>query len=238
MNCKYFELEIDVGLHFNLNFLITPLTAALTFCYQLTAMLGAPSYGLAIIMLTVVIKMLLYPLMVKQIRSMKAMQDLQPQMQEIKEKYKDNKEKLQKEMAGIYKAAGVNPLGNFVTLLIQMPILTAIFYAIREYKAMAGSGFLWLPDLARGASITVPSDPYFILPLLCALTTYFQQKQTSMNKSQQNQMMLLLMPIFVGYMAISFPAGLGLYWAAGNMVQLLQQRWIYGQAGLTSEAVL
>jgi len=138
----------------------------------------------AIIMLTVVIKILLYPLMVKQIRSMKAMQDLQPQMQEIKEKYKHNKEKLQKEMAGIYKAAGVNPLGNFVTLLIQMPILTAIFYAIREYKAMAGSGFLWLPDLARGASITVPSDPYFILPMLCALTTYFQQKQTSMNKSQ------------------------------------------------------
>ena len=102
-----------------------------------------PGYGLAIILLTVIIKILLYPLTVKQVRSMKTIQDLQPQMQSLKETYKDNKEKLQKEMATLYKDTGVNPLGSFLTLLIPMPILTAIFYSILEYKAMAGSEFLW-----------------------------------------------------------------------------------------------
>jgi YidC/Oxa1 family membrane protein insertase len=217
----------------SLSFLTTPLTEALTFCYKLTVMMGIPSYGIAIILLTVVIKMLLYPLTVKQVKSMKAAQDLQPQIKALQEKYKDNKEKLQAEIASLYKSSGVNPLAGCLPLLIQMPILIAIFFAIREYEYVGSTKFLWLPDLAQGTSISDPSDPYFIIPLLCALTTYVQQKQTTTDMSQQNRMMLMFMPVFIGYITITFPAGLGVYWVVSNLVQILQQWWMYRKPATT-----
>ena len=210
----------------SLNFLTVPFTAILTFCYKLTVWLGVPSYGLAIVLLTVVIKMFMYPFTLKQVRSMEATQGLQPHMRAIQEKYKDDKPKLQMEIANLYKTSGVNPLSGCLPMLIQMPILTALFYSIREYQAMAGASFLWLPDLARGASISLPSDPYFIIPALCALTTYLQQRQTAANMAGKNQLLLLGMPAFIGYMTITFPAGLGVYWTVSNIIQLLQQCWI------------
>ena len=213
-------------MNFNLNFLTNALTTALDFCYKMTVMVGTPSYGTAIILLTIGIKMLMFPLMAKQVRSMQALKELQPQMQAIRENYKDDKEKLQKEMTALYKDSGINPLVNFLPLLIQMPILTAVFYTIRGYTAMAGTGFLWLPDLARGASIAAPSDPYFFIPLLCAMTTYLQQRQTAQKTSSPMSATSVLMPAFIGYMAITLPAGLGLYWVSGNIIQLVQQRWI------------
>jgi YidC/Oxa1 family membrane protein insertase len=218
---------------FSLSFLTTPLTEALTLCYKLTVMMGIPSYGIAIILLTAVIKMLLYPLTVKQVKSMKAAQDLQPQIKALQEKYKDNKEKLQAEIASLYKSSGVNPLAGCLPLLIQMPILIAIFFAIREYEYVGTTSFLWLPDLAKGTSLSDPSDPYFIIPLLCALTTYIQQKQTTTDMSQQNRMMLMFMPVFIGYITITFPAGLGVYWVVSNLVQIIQQWWMYRKPATT-----
>jgi len=96
--------------------------SALTFFYGLTKSVGVPSYGIAIILLTIAIKMILYPLTVKQVKSMKAMQDLQPKMKEMQEKYKGNPEKLQKEMAALYKDAGVNPLSGCLPLIVQMDV--------------------------------------------------------------------------------------------------------------------
>jgi len=219
--------------NFSLSFLTTPLTEALTFCYKLTVMMGIPSYGIAIILLTAVIKMLLYPLTVKQVKSMKAAQDLQPQIKALQEKYKDNKEKLQAEIASLYKSSGVNPLAGCLPLLIQMPILIAIFFAIREYAYVGPTSFVWLPNLSKGTSLSDPSDPYFIIPLLCALTTYVQQKQTTTDMSQQNRMMLMFMPVFIGYITITFPAGLGVYWVVSNLVQILQQWWMYRKPATT-----
>ena len=194
----------------------------LTIFYDLTVSVGVPSYGLAIILLTILIKMLLYPLTVKQVKSMKAMQEIQPKMKALQEKYKDNKEKLSKEMAELYKSSGVNPLAGCLPLIVQMPVLIAIFFAIKEYNYIGDTGFLWLNSLTfvdptQAAGLTNPSDPYYILPLLSAVTTYIQQ----------NKMMMVFMPIFIGYITITFPAGLGIYWVVGNLVQIAQQWWMY-----------
>ena len=208
-------------------FVTIPLQQALTFCYVITQKIGYPNYGLAIILLTVAIKIVLYPLTVKQVKSMKAMQDLQPKMKALQEKYKDNKERLQQEIASLYKQHNVNPLSGCLPLLVQMPILMGIFFAIREYQYQGPTNFLWIKNLQQGTSISDPSDPYFIIPVLCALTTWLQQKQTTTEMTQQNKMMLMFMPLFIGYITITFPAGLGVYWVVSNIVQIVQQWFMY-----------
>jgi YidC/Oxa1 family membrane protein insertase len=192
----------------------------LTFFYDMTAAIGIPNYGIAIILVTLIIKLLLYPLTVKQVKGMKAMQDLQPKMKEMQEKYKGNPEKLNKEMALLYKESGVNPLSGCLPLLVQMPILMGIFFAIRDYQYAQVPSFLWIANLSH-------PDPLYILPVLSAATTYIQQKQTSTDMNQQAKMMMTFMPLFIGYISISFPAGLVLYWVMSNMFQIAQQWWMY-----------
>lgn len=209
------------------DYLVDLMKSALTFFYNITAKVGFPSYGIAIILLTVAIKMVLYPLTVKQVKSMKAMQDIAPKMKALQEKYKDNKEKLNKEVAELYRTAGVNPLAGCLPLIIQMPFFISIFFAIKEYTYVSNPSFLWIANLAQGTSFQEPSDPFFILPALAALTTYISTKQTTTDQSQQNKMMLMFMPLFIGYITISFPAGLGLYWVVSNLVQIAQQWWLY-----------
>lgn len=207
-----------------MDFLSNIMQSGLTFFYDITILIGFPNYGLAIILLTAVIKMALYPLTVKQVKSMKGLQDLQPKIKELQEKYKGNKDKLNKEMAVFYKQAGVNPLAGCLPLLVQMPILIAIFFAIRDYHYLNEPSFLWLANLSQAN----PSDPYYIIPVLAAITTYIQSKQTMTDtKSQQNKIMLNVMPLFIGYITITFPAGLGLYWVTSNVIQILQQWWMY-----------
>lgn len=208
-------------------FVTHPMQEALTFFYLMTQKAGYPSYGLAIILLTVAIKLLMYPLTVKQVKSMKAVQEMQPKVKALQEKYKDNKERLQTEIASLYKENKVNPLSGCLPLIVQMPILMGIFFAIKEYTYQGPTGFLWIENLQQGTSLTDPSDPYFIIPLLCALTTYVQQKQTTTEMTQQNKMMLIFMPVFIGYITITFPAGLGIYWVVSNLVQIAQQWFMY-----------
>lgn len=192
----------------------------LTFFYNLTAMLGVPNYGLAIVLMTVVIKSALYPLTAKQVRSMKGLQTLQPKMKELQEKYKSNPEKLQKEMAILYKEQGVNPLAGCLPLIVQMPILIGIFYAIRDFQYLNTPVFLWVKDLAQ-------HDPTYILPVLSAATTFYQQKQTTTEMTQQNRMMMIFMPLFIGWVSTTFPAGLVVYWVMSNIIQIIQQWWMY-----------
>ena len=187
--------------------------------YQLTATLGFPSYGLAIILMTLVIKMIMYPLTVKQVKSMKGMQILQPKMKELQTKYKDKPEKLQQEMIKLYKETGVNPMAGCLPLVLQMPIFIIIFYGLRDFTFNGATSFLWLTDLAQ-------PDPLYILPVLSALTTYYQQKQTSTEMNQQAKMMLMFMPLFIGYISTTFSSGLVLYWVTMNTVQIVQQWWM------------
>lgn len=192
----------------------------LTFFYGITDSLGMANYGIAIILITLMIKLVLYPLTLKQVRGMKAMQDLQPKMKALQEKYKGNSEKLNKEMAILYKESGVNPLAGCLPLVIQMPILMGIFYAIRDYHYAHMPSFLWITDLSG-------PDHLYVLPILSAATTYIQQKQTSTDMNQQAKMMMNIMPIFIGYISITFPAGLVLYWVVSNLFQITQQWWMY-----------
>ena len=214
-------------------FVTLPMQQALTFFYTLTQKAGFPSYGIAIILLTAAIKLLLYPLTVKQVKSMKAMQDIQPKVKALQEKYKDNKERLQSEIADLYKAYKVNPLSGCLPLIVQMPLLMGIFFAIKEYQYQGPTKFLWIESLQQGTSLSDPSDPFFIIPLLCAVTTYVQQKQTTTEMTQQNKMMLIFMPVFIGYITITFPAGLGIYWVVSNLVQILQQ-WFMNRKTTTA----
>ncbi len=198
--------------------------------FQLSSTLGFESYGIAIILMTIVIKMILYPLTIKQVKSMKAMQDIQPEMKRLQEKHKKNPEMLQKEMARIYKDAGVNPLAGCLPLIAQMPILMGMFYALQNFKYAGDPSFLWL------ANLSLP-DPYYVLPVLSALTTFIQQKQTTTEMNQQMKMMMIFMPIFIGWISLTFPAGLVIYWVISNITQIFQQWWMYrGESNLKKGA--
>jgi len=196
------------------------LQTVLDFFYHVTSLAGLENYGLAIILMTIVIKMLLYPLTVKQVRSMKGMQEIQPEMKRLQTKYKNNPQMLQQEMGKLYKEAGVNPLAGCLPLFAQMPILMGMFYALRDLSYAGDPNFLWMATLSD-------PDPYYVLPVLSALTTFIQQKQTTTEMNQQMKMMMVFMPIFIGWISLSFPAGLVLYWVTMNIMQILQQWWMY-----------
>ena len=191
--------------------------------YSFTEMLGVPNYGLAIILLTILIKILVYPLTKKQLRSMKAMQRIQPQLQKLQTKYKNNPQVLQQKMMELYQKEGANPLSGCLPMLIQMPILMGMYYTLYSFNyGNADPSFLWLPHLSQ-------TDPLYILPLLSAATTYLTSRtMQSANTDQNSQMKILtyIMPIFIGWISLNFPAGLVLYWVTMNVVQIAQQLWM------------
>ena len=199
------------------------LTTILNTLYHLTELAGFGSYGLAIILLTVLMKIILYPLTVKQLESMKAMQQIQPKMQRLQEKYKDNPQLLQQKMLKLYQDAGVNPAAGCLPMLAQMPILMAMYYTLFNYDfGGVTPSFLWLPNLSQ-------PDPTYLLPLLSALSTFVLQKFSAMPtpSNKQSKMFLIIMPIFIGWISLNFPAGLVLYWITMNVVQMAQQFWVY-----------
>lgn len=187
--------------------------------------IGIESYGIAIIILTVLIKTAFYPLTVKQVKSMRAMQELQPKMKKLQEKFKNDPKRLQQEMGLLYKDAGVNPLAGCLPLLAQMPFLMAMFYALQRIDYGGDPTFLWIHNLSH-------PDPFYILPVLSALSTFIVQKQTSSaSNSPQMQMqmkiMSVVMPLFIGWISCNFAAGLVIYWIVNNLMQILQQWWMY-----------
>lgn len=199
-------------------FLADIMRICLQYAYELTKDLGFPSYGIAIIVLTIIIKTALLPLAVKQIKSMKAMQEIQPKMQEIQKKYKNDPKKLREEMSKLYKDNGASPMSGCLPLLIQMPFLVSIYYALQGFNYdPAHESFLWLESLA------VPDSTY-ILPILSAVSTFIISWQTTPKDAPSNQKtMLLVMPLMIGWMSLNFPSGLVIYWIVVNLYQLVQQ---------------
>lgn len=215
------DFQIPVLSQF-VGFLAEVMRVCLEFCYKMTEDLGFPSYGIAIIVLTVIIKTLLLPLALKQIRSMKAMQAIQPEMQKIQKKYKNDPQKLREEMGKLYKENGASPLSGCLPLLIQMPFLVSIYYALQGFAYdPAHESFLWLQSLA------VPDETY-ILPVLSAASTFIISWQTTPKDAPSNQKtMLLMMPLMIGWMSLNFPSGLVIYWIVCNLYQLVQQTIMY-----------
>ena len=220
-----------------LSSLFHPVIAVIQFMlenlYAFTGLFGFENYGIAIILLTILIKVCLYPLTVKQVRSMKGMQELQPKMKKLQEKYKDNPQMMQQKIGELYKEAGVNPLAGCLPLLIQMPILMGMYYALFNlaYPSEAAAVFLWLPSMSD-------PDPLYILPVLSALTTFIQQKMTSTEMNAQMKIMMTVMPLFIGWISLNFPSGLVLYWVTMNLVQIAQQWWMYRSEGAAAKEAI
>ena len=185
------------------------------------------NYGWAIIVVTILIRIVILPLMIKQTKNARAMQELQPEIEKLREKYsaKDQRtqQKLQQEMMALFQERGVNPLAGCLPILIQMPILIALYHAIMRTEEISGHTFLWL-------ALDAP-DPYYILPIIAGITTFIQQKMmmvSSMADNPQMQVMLYTMPIMIFIFAIFFPAALTLYWVVGNIFMIAQTYFITG----------
>jgi YidC/Oxa1 family membrane protein insertase len=204
-------------------YIVYPLSWLITY----VANLFNDNYGLSIIIVTVLIRLVILPLMIQQTKNSKAMQALQPELQKLREKYSSKdmqtQQKLQQETMLLFQKHGVNPLAGCFPLLIQMPILIGFYHAIMRTKEIANHNFLWF-DLGD-------KDPYYILPLIAGVTTFIQQKMIMAGTEQQNPqmaMMLWMMPIMIVIFAINFPAALSLYWVVGNIFMIIQTYFIKG----------
>lgn len=186
------------------------------------AKLFGSNYGLAIVIVTILARLVLVPLNVKQLKSSKAMQDIQPKIKELQQKYSskdaETQKKLQEEQMALFQEHGVNPLAGCLPLFIQMPILIAMYHAIMRTTAISQGDFLWF-------QLGAP-DPFYILPLIAGGATFLQQKlMMADNPSGQNpqmKMMLYVMPLMITVFAIFFPSALALYWVVGNVFMVAQ----------------
>lgn len=177
-----------------------------------------PNYGLVIIIFTILMKIVLHPMTHKSTKSMSKMQELQPRITELREKHKDDTQRMNQEMMKLYKEHGVNPLGGCLPLLLQMPLFYGLFVIFRSTIELRGAEFFWwLKDLSQ-------KDPYYILPLIMSIAMFWQQKITM--KDPKQKAMVYLMPILFFFLFKSFPAGLTLYWTLFNLLSLIEQYYL------------
>ena len=206
--------------------LVDGMTYLINLCYIFTNIIGLPNYGLAIIFLTVLIKLVLYPLTLKQMRSMAVMQQLAPKVKEIQAKYKEkDPQKMQKKIMELYQEKNVNPLAGCLPMLIQLPILIALYRALLhfDYSNPAHANFFWISSLSQ------MGDYLYILPVLAGVSTYFQTQMTMTTNDPTQKIMLFTMPIFIAWICTTVPAGLALYWVILNILGIIQQYFINKQ---------
>lgn len=203
-----------------------PLGYLLTFIYNLVG-----NYGISLIILTVLVKLILYPLYFKQIKSTASMSSIQPKIKAIQEKYKNDKEKMNEEMAKITKDENFNPMGGCLPMLIQLPIIWGLFTLLRNpIKYIADENiifavhqsFLWIKDLGQ--------PDLWILPIAAAVSTYISfamtQQLTGQNEmmggqgKSMNMIMKYFFPLSILWLARAYPAGLAIYWAGGQFIQI------------------
>jgi YidC/Oxa1 family membrane protein insertase len=199
-----------------IRFFTVPIRWLLVFMHERLGM----AYGLGLIIFGVLVRLLLWPLNQKAMRSSIQMQAIQPYMKEIQERYKDDPPKLQGEMMRLYKEHGVNPFGGCWPMLLPMPILLALFFVFQNTIELRGTSFLWLPDLSR-------PDPYYIIPLLMGLSMFGVSRvgQIGMEQTPQMKTMLYVMPVMMTVLFVNFASGLNLYYAVQNLTSIPQQ-WL------------
>jgi YidC/Oxa1 family membrane protein insertase len=221
---KGMEKAIDFGYF---GFISIPFLYILHFFHQFTG-----SYGIDIILLTVLLKILTAPLTHKSYVSMKQMQKLQPQMERLKEKFKDDREKLNKEIMEMYRRNGVNPLGGCLPMVVQFPVFIGLYNALYIPIELRHAPFLWIKDLSRpdweslpfslgGWHIGIP-----VLTILMGASMFVQQWMTPSAGDPNQRKMMMLMPLMFTFMFVSFPAGLTVYWLINNILSIGQQYWI------------
>ncbi len=209
--------QLNAGLEHIIDFgwfsvVAMPLFWVLKFFYKY---LG--NYGWAIIFLTILVRVPFIPILNKSQQSMKKMQKIQPLMAELKEKYKKDPQKLQKETMLLYKKHKVNPVGGCLPMLLQIPVFIALYNVLLKAIELRDAPFIfWITDLSV-------KDPYYVLPIVMGLTMVIQQKMTPTAMDPKQAKMMMLMPIIFTFMFLTFPAGLVIYWLVNNILGIIQQ---------------
>lgn len=214
-------LGLEKALRFGwLDFIAKPLLLALRFFNKY---LG--NYGLAIIVLTIIIKILFFPLATKSYKSMKEMQRIQPRIAKIRERFKSNKEQLNREVMQLYRTHKVNPMGGCLPMVLQIPVFFALYYTLLgAIELRHAPFFFWIHDLSA-------KDPYYITPLIMGASMFLQQKMTPTAADPLQAKIMLLMPVFFTFLFLNFPSGLVIYWFVNNVLSISQQLYInkYGK---------
>lgn len=215
------ERSIDFGYF---AFVSIPLLSVLHFSHRFTG-----SYGIDIILLTIFIKVLLAPLTHKSFVSMKQMQKLQPQMERIRERFKDDREKLNKEMMELYRRNKVNPLGGCLPMVLQFPVFIGLYNALRTPIELRHAAFLWIKDLSRPDWESLPFTfgswtlGVPVLTLLMGVSMFLQQWMSPSAGDPNQRRMMMMMPVVFTAMFVTFPAGLTIYWLVNNVLTIAQQ---------------
>lgn len=189
-----------------------PIFYVLRFLYEFTH-----NYGITIILLTMLIKLMFVPLQYKSYKSMKQMQVIQPKVLAIQNKYKDDRDRLNKELIKLYKDHRVNPVGGCLPMVLQMPVFVALFNILYMTIDLRQAPFmLWIKDLSV-------QDPYYVLPIIMGATMVIQQKITPTTMDPTQAKIMLFLPVFMTFLFVNFPAGLVLYWLTNNTLTITQQ---------------
>ncbi len=195
--------------------LAKPLLRALKFFYSYTH-----NYGIAIIIITIILKLLFFPLTHKSFKSMKEMQKLQPKMVELKEKFKNDRDAMNRAVMDLYKTHKVNPMGGCLPMIVQIPVFFALYKALMFSIELRHAPFvLWITDLSA-------KDPYYVTPIIMGVTMFIQQKMTPTNMDPIQAKMMLALPVVFTFMFLNFPSGLVLYWLINNILTIAQQAYI------------
>jgi len=214
------DLGLENAIDFGdwLKWLAIPLLIVLKFLYGYVQ-----NYGIAIIILTILIKLIFWPLGNKSYKSMKEMQKLQPLMASLREKYKGDKARLSQESMALYKAHKVNPMGGCLPMIVQIPVFFGLYKALLYAIELRHSPlFWWIQDLSA-------KDPYYITPIVMGATMFIQQKMTPTGADPMQAKIMLFMPIIFTFMFLNFPSGLVIYWLFNNIISIGQQMYINKQ---------
>ncbi|WP_373230426.1 YidC/Oxa1 family membrane protein insertase [Cohnella sp.] len=189
-------------------------------------------YALAILVLTIIVRTIILPLMIKQYKNTKAMQALQPEMKKIREKFKDDPKLQQEEMMKLYQTNQVNPLAGCLPLIVQMPIFIALYNSIYTNANIRGNVEMGIPESTFFWLKLGEADPYYILPIIAALTTYIQSKMMAAQQPMVGPMkgLMYIFPVLIFVMALNFPAALPLYWIYSNIYTIIQNYFMYARS--------
>jgi YidC/Oxa1 family membrane protein insertase len=217
---KRFNLQLDKSVDFGwFGIIARPLVQLLKFFNRYLH-----NYGLAIILVTVLIKLVFYPLSQKSYQSMSKMKAIQPKIAKMKEKFKDDKARQQKEMMDLYRTYKVNPFGGCLPIVVQIPVFFGLYRGLMVAIELRHAPFFWwIQDLAA-------KDPYYITPILMGVTMFLQQKMSPTTGDAMQAKMMLFMPIIFTFMFLNFPAGLVLYWLVNNILSIAQQYMVMRKA--------
>ncbi|MFZ4858608.1 MAG: membrane protein insertase YidC [Desulfuromonadaceae bacterium] len=206
------EQSLDLGWF---TVIAKPLLYSLKFFYGYVG-----NYGVAIIIITIILKAFFFPLTHKSYKSMKGMQKIQPEMAKLREKYKDDRDAMNKAVMELYREHKVNPMGGCLPMVVQIPVFFALYKSLMFSIELRHAPFyLWVTDLAD-------KDPYYVTPVIMGITMFIQQKMTPSQMDPMQQKMMLALPVVFTFMFLSFPSGLVLYWLVNNVLTIGQQMYI------------